>query len=70
MAVTYVPLATSNFSGTSTVTFNSISQSYTDLKLLISNVKPSTTSTNFIIRMNNASTSNYAYAASIQQFDC
>lgn len=59
MAVTYEPIATTTLGSTaSTITFSSISGSYTDLRLVIVGI--SGTSTNIALRFNSDTGSNYS----------
>jgi hypothetical protein len=65
MPATYESIATTTLgSAQTTVSFTNISQSFTDLKLVISNVKTTTTARNVFIRVGNGSIdsgSNYSH---------
>lgn len=61
MAITYEPIATNTLSSaTSSVTFSSIPQTYTDLVLVVFG-KNTSTADNFQLTMNNDTASNYSY---------
>ena len=65
MPSTYEPIETTTLiTATNTVTFNSISQGYTDLKIVMGNAKATNTARNVFIRVGNGSVdtaSNYSY---------
>ena len=59
---TYTPIATTTLSSAAaSVTFSSISNSYTDLVLVASNVTASVSSNNIYIRFNSDTGTNYSY---------
>jgi hypothetical protein len=58
MAVTYDSIATTTLSSeTSTITFSSIASSWTDLRLVVLGIKPTTGNSAPIVRFNSSSTS-------------
>lgn len=60
----WTPLANITLgSALTSVTFSSISQSYTDLVLVVSNIRSSTNTNNILIRMNTDSLNNYSYVS-------
>ena len=61
MAVTYVPISTTTFSGNSNLAITAIPSTYTDLKLVLSNII-SSTGNQLSMKMNNTTTS-YAYGS-------
>jgi len=62
MPATYEPIATTTLgSETSSITFNSITSAYTDLRLVFLVVKPSATNVGGRIRFNSDTGTNYSY---------
>jgi hypothetical protein len=62
MAITYKPIATQTLgSAAASVTFSTISGSYTDLVLVAADVKASVGSNNIYIQFNSDTGSNYSY---------
>jgi hypothetical protein len=57
MAITYDPIATTTLSSeASTITFSSIANTWTDLRLVMLGIKPSATNTSSVVRFNSSST--------------
>lgn len=59
MPITYDPIATANPSGLSTVTFSSIPQTYTDLRIVVSGYTAPSGNPFIQMRINNASGADY-----------